>query len=205
MILRASDGLRGRWIDLDTGEEVRQVIWVDTDTGHHERYALGPDGRRYRNPAGDWVTLRCVGRLRFFPRDRRGREPIEGAPQCARCRSPLTLPGDDLCAVCRAADRPHLQARTNGKDRNLLRVERLTTPFFELRCQHYGCSRLASWAVADEVQVAYQRGRVGGRTAFFERGATVGRRFYCSHHYQPPRILDARGEVVEEVSNTGPR
>ena len=112
-----------------------------------------------------------------------------GAPVCARCRSPLTLPGDDLCPRCRAQDR--LQS-------NRFVVERLTTPLLDRRCE--SCSRLAIWSVADEVEVTPEV----NRRYLYERGMTVGRRYYCNRCYQPARLLDSKGEVVRDFRYAGP-
>jgi hypothetical protein len=58
----------------------------------------------------------------------------------------------------------------------------------------FGCSREATHAVGDEVVVSPQ---VKGNIAY-ERGSSVGRRFYCDWCYKPPRILDSKGEVMRE-------
>jgi hypothetical protein len=119
---------------------------------------------------------------------------VMGAPRCARCPSVLTLPGDDLCPTCRAAQRTQ---------RNPMKVERILNPLLDRKCER--CGRLAAWSVSDEVVVTPEPGesRIKGRTrkVLYDRGMTVGRRYYCSHHYRPPQLLDAKGEVVQEYDN----
>lgn len=81
----------------------------------------------------------------------------------------------------------------------LRRFRRVTGPLLTERCEHPGCTRLAGWAVTDEVPLAPVV-RNGRR---FARAAVVGRRCYCSWHYRGPRELDARGELVREDDEAG--
>ncbi len=206
MRLHASQGMRGTVIDMDTGQPVAKVIWLDLDRGELEAYKVGPTGECIMTNDTDnmpaYVTQRLKGRFKLIPRT----EPVSpvhgqpdpssprrrlsmGAPQCARCKSVLTLLGDDLCPACRALDR---------RQKNPMRIEKLSVPLFNCRCSYYGCSRPGEWAVADEIEVTPQR----VKRTLYERGATVGRRYYCSKHYVPPRILDSKGEIIEELDNT---
>lgn len=61
-------------------------------------------------------------------------------------------------------------------------------------CQRYGCNRLATWKVADEVLLPPVE--ADGRK--FETAETVGVRFYCEHHYKLPKLFDRRGELIGE-------
>lgn len=165
-------------IDLDTGREVKKVVRLNTDTGHI--VATAPDGSLYE----------AVGRFRFEERRQEQPKIVMGAPQCIKCGSSLTLPGDDLCPGCRARDR---------NQRNRMVVEKSCDPFSKHKCEL--CDRVAAYSVADEVETTPQVAKewMMRRTVLFSTGATVGRRWYCDFHFQPPRILDARGEVVEQV------
>jgi hypothetical protein len=194
MRLHATQGFRGRLIDLETGRAVPRVLWFDPEQGEIEAYAVDEQGRYRSDGNGNLLTYRARGRFIFLPGKPTGQGPKKtvhlGAPRCAKCRSPLTLLGDDLCAPCRALDR---------NQKNRMKVERMDEFLLRRPCDYRGCSRAASWSVADEVEVTpQQRGR-----ALYARGATVGRRFYCTFHYQPPRLLDARGEVVQVDEEAG--
>ena len=200
MRLYATQGVRGKVIDLDTGREVRKVIWLDLDCGELEAYQTDILGDEIKDVWGRKLTYRAKGRFSFIPWQGElfsrnvGTSPItptaQGAPYCSMCGSPLTLPGDDLCISCRTKQRVQ---RWRPK------VERLTTPLLDKKCCN--CSRLAVWSVADEVEASPQK--LGKR--LFERGATVGQRFYCSFCYKPPRLLDTKGEEIRELDTMGVR
>lgn len=193
--------------DLDENRVVPHVIWVDVEAGLIE--ACFPDsfGRPSRDRDGAINTFTARGR--FEVRQKQGPTPAkrplsespvsspkEGAPRCVRCPSTLTLPGDDLCVVCRAKDRGQ---------RNPMRVEKITDVLAPHKCNN--CMRQAVWQTADEVEVSPLVDTRKEVVAFgvtirrptFERGATVGRRYYCDFCYRPPRILDAKGEVIREL------
>jgi hypothetical protein len=204
MRLHAEQGFRGEVIDLDTGRTVPKVIWLDEELGELEAYQLGPGGEYCFDASGEnYVTIKLKGRFKYkyipanplllSPR----KSPVMGAPRCTKCSNPLTLPGDDLCPPCRAKER---------NQRHSMRAERITNPLERRRCSAYACGREANWSVSDEVEVTPEPGSIflGGsnrRTrVLFDRGMTVGRRYYCSFHYQSPRILDARGEVIETLN-----
>lgn len=68
-----------------------------------------------------------------------------------------------------------------------------------LPCSHYACTRTAEWAVSDEEPAAPQ---IVDRMAYTQ-ATIVNRRFFCAFHYKPPRLLDHKGEVVEEFAEAG--
>lgn len=199
MILHAEQGARGKLIDLDTNIEVSGVKSFDVDKGIIEAFVIAKDGSYVRDINGDWLTYTAKGRFKFIPRVDKEVKTIVGADRCVKCSPSLTLPGDDLCPVCRAKERGQ---------RHTMKVERLINPLLDRKCER--CSRLAEYAVGDEVTVTpvvtanhptnilLRRGR--GKVVYSRR-MTVGRHWYCSFHYQPPRLLDAKGEVIrnEEV------
>lgn len=233
MLRHARQGHRGVILDLDTNMRVPKVISFDEEKGELEAYQTMPNGEIAQDTQGNFLTYRAKGRFRFvsaeqvrrdgagshlaappviahlaklssMPRKAPGslKEPRRikmGAPACVKCRSPLTLPGEDLCAPCKAKDRGQ---------RHTMKVERLVNPLLDCPCSVRGCSRLATWSVGDEVDVTPvvgvhlfpdgQRHRV-----LYLRGATVGRRFYCQRHWQPPRLLDAKGEIIQEFEDGG--
>ncbi len=197
MRLYASQGARGRIIDLDTGKFVPKVIWLDLENGELEAYRIDGNGQPVSDGNGNLLTYYAKGRFRFetvrVRESKNGSVPISGAPKCVKCESVLTLPGDDLCPACRAKDRGQ---------RNRFVIERHLDPL-EVRPCDGRCGRLAVYAVSDEVTVTPESKVIdwqGRKTrALFDRGATVGRRFYCSFCFKPPRILDARGEVIQEL------
>jgi hypothetical protein len=202
MIARAGQA-RGRTYDLDTGREVKAVISLEVDpaTGRGELTAYKTDaqGRLLTDGQGNWITYRAVGRFHFEPLSQGdGSRMVMGAPRCARCGSPLTLRGDDLCAPCRAAERGQ---------RNRMRVERIAPADVLLARKCCQCSRQAVFGVVDEVTVSPYQGRrpltlpngVEIARPLFDRGACVGRRWYCERCFKPPRLLDARGEVIRDI------
>jgi hypothetical protein len=199
MLLHVQSGFRGTVIDLDTGKKVPKVIWLNTDTGELEAYQVNALGEEIPDLNGNFLTYRAKGRFRFIPREDKGRKGhlkiTMGAPRCALCPSPLTLPGDDLCVACRAKERGQ---------RNRMKVERIQNPLLDRKCCK--CSRLATWAVSDEVDVTPELGSKpsgvwGDRKGkvLYLRGAMVGRRYYCASCYTPPRLLDPRGEVIQDL------
>lgn len=199
MWLRAED-FTGTVTDLDTGERVRCVSAVDVEAGLIEVYKTAPNGKVLRDTAnGKPIVELGRGRFRADLRPRKRlpgkRAPKIGAPACSKCPSRMTLPGDDLCPVCRARE----QGRTVGV--KPLSVEDM----FRAKPCDNGCGREATWSVGDEVSATPELGMLGGRPTLFLRGATVARRWYCSWCYQPPRLLDAKGEVVEVRGEVGCR
>lgn len=198
MLLQASAGIRGTVYDLDTGRRVPKVIELNLERGYVKAWFVvrqddaHPERERVRrNAAGEPEWYEATGRFKFVPAERQApaARPVLGAPACATCRSPLTLPGDDLCPRCRAKERGQ---------RNRFLVERLTTPLLNRKCAE--CSRTAAWAVADEVAVTPEQ----TKSQLWERGMTVGRRYYCDSCYRPARLLDSKGEVIEELTYAGP-
>lgn len=195
MILNAADGIKGKVVDLDTGRVVRGVKLLNTDTGYLEAYHVDANGKPKRDAGGRLLpTYQAVGRFRFEPADG-NRMPVKlpvqlGADRCAKCGSSRTLLGDDLCPTCRAVERGQ---------KHRMRAEPLTNPLEDHSCHE--CTRRASWCVSDEVAVTPQAGKFASASALFERVQVVDRRWYCSWHFKPPRLLDARGEEIAEVGD----
>ncbi len=188
MILDSKTG-NGRVVDLDTGLTIRHIIRLNISEGYLEAYRTDSCGNVLKNAKGEKLFYAAKGRFQYIPNPPKAvKKVVVGAERCAKCSSPLTLPGDDLCVSCRAIERGQ---------RNKMSIERLTTPFLDTYCQ---CGKLAVYSVADEVEVSpqlYQR-------RFFGRGATVGRRYYCERHYQPAKLLDAKGEVIQDLETIRP-
>lgn len=202
MRLEAAKGFRGRVFDLDTGREIPKVLWVDTGSGEFAALQTGARGEPLVNAAGECLTYRGVGRLKVLQRQPDGttRTVRMGAPACAKCRSPLTLPGDDLCPLCRGADRQVKAFQPKHR--------RVTDPLALVKCDR--CDRPATWQVADEVEATPELASGlrpwGGRgRMLFARAQTVAQRFYCSWCWRPPRLLDARGEEVRSFDDVGVR
>lgn len=171
---------RGRLVDLDTSREVPGVRWYDARTGTVEFEDRG-------------TVYLARGRFRVLPPNGpSARKIVMGAEECALCRSPLVLQGDDLCPACRARERGQ---------RHRMVAERMPGPLLLIQCS--ACTRPAEWAVADEVEVTPQPGgpAFGWGRVLFARGNVVGRRWYCSRCYRPPRLVDARGEVIGDADD----
>jgi hypothetical protein len=169
--------------DLDTALEVPAWIWVDVECGAIEAFFVPA----HELPDGTYKTYTARGRFRYVPQRRSQIKVAMGAEFCELCGNPLTVLGSSLCVACNANDRGHKFP------------SRLRNPFTTHKCE--ACSRQAEWSVSDEVTVTPEVSTMNGlRGRFmFDRGTTTGRRYYCSWHYQPPRILDERGEVVEAI------
>jgi len=216
MLLTAQAGVRGTVYDLDTGKRVPKVMELNVEQGYVRAYHVVEQDDAHpereviqRDTLGEAEWYEASGRFRFVPAPLlvapcagrqdslsscSARKPdLLGALNCTRCKSPLTLPGDDLCPRCRAADRGQ---------RNRFVVERLTTPLLDRKCSC--CYRLAVWSVADEVEVSPQKGSGEEKEMLWERGMTVGRRYYCDGCYRPARLLDPKGEVMRELRYAGP-
>lgn len=191
--------VKARVFDLETGRNLKGVIWVDEEAGMAESYALDSSGCRVpvldKDGNQHWKTHILKGRFKliFGHQERPNFNRLISAPSCALCRSPLVLSGDELCPACKAKDR--------GKP---FKCEPCN-PLDQHRCEK--CSRAATWSVADEVEVSPQRalvskaGKIPNGVYLFRRRAVVGRKYYCASHFQGPRLLDHRGEVmaVEET------
>lgn len=61
------------------------------------------------------------------------------------------------------------------------------------------CSREAEYSVGDETPT--QPVSQGG--ILFATGRLTGRRHYCSRHYQAPRIVDEKGEIMQVWDDAG--
>src|SRR5262245_48041361 len=196
MKLHAAQGFRGLVIDRDTGNPVRKVLWVDLEAGLLEAYQVDGRGDIRKDAEGNLLTYTARGRFRWVPGEG-GRAPAAvlpaGAPACTRCQSPLTLPGDDLCVACRARD-----GRAGRLLEGLADLAPGLDPLAAHACAHPGCNRQGVYAVGDEVTASPVEALTLRGPFRFRRGACVGRRWYCPWHWRAPRLLDAKGEVVED-------
>ncbi len=180
--------------DLDEDRPVRKVIRVDADQGLVEAFKVDASGNILRYPDGQPIRYMARGRFRVDVTARpkpKKRSPLVGAAQCARCDSKMTLPGDDLCAFCRGKQ----QGRA-------MRVEPVTDPLADRPCDN-GCGRPATWSVSDETAITPVLGDYGSGKVWYSRGSLVARYWWCSWCYRPPRILDAKGEVIEVIEDAG--
>jgi hypothetical protein len=210
-LLDAERGARGIVVDLDTGRVVPRVIRFENDA----KTTLQPDGNllvegvmqavwcdNLGKPVfddGRARVYRARGRFKFIVARNADQAPtvLLGSPNCTKCGSPLTLAGDDLCPRCKATDRGQ---------RNRFSVKELQSPLLDMPCEFKGCREWAEVMVSDEVIVSPSevhrrldphRTHSRRKSLYYERGMTVARHHYCRRHYQPPRILDAKGEVVQ--------
>lgn len=73
------------------------------------------------------------------------------------------------------------------------------TPTFGRNCEHYGCIRLAEFAVGDEELIDPEE-KDGVK---YEKGKIIKRSYYCSWHYQPPKMFDHKGELISTWDEAG--
>lgn len=198
MRFEAAD-FEGIVFDLDEQRPVRRWVWVDTDAGVVEAIQEDADGRPVFGENGP-ITYFGKGRFdcRLRPRKQQcapgTSDSPDGPQRCGRCPSAMVLPGDDLCAVCRA--------RQQGRD---IRIEHIESVLAQRPCDNR-CGRPATWSVMDMTAVMPVAGwhrteQSKWQKALFKRSSMVGRRWYCQFCYQPPRILDAKGEVMTVLDN----
>src|ERR1019366_1239405 len=230
MLLHVDHGMKGTVLDLDTSKEVPKVISLDffacaptnvagqqvmDGVGTVEAYRTGADGKEVGEDSPDgwrWLTYTAKGRFRFVP----AKTPtppsklVMGAPTCGKCGSTLVLRGDELCPACRAVERGQ---------HHRMKAEKIDDPFAVVKCE--SCSRQATWTVSDEVETTAEitgvsstmvHGRMmlaadlaSKRRWAWDKAAVVDRRHYCDRCYQPPRVLDARGEVIQQLDDIGAR
>lgn len=191
-----------RVFDLDTKQYLKGVLWVDAEQGLVEAHHVDSNGKMVLTLDTDgvtaWKTDLLRGRFKLVPAraedepKKRDYSKLLGADKCGRCGSSMTLRGDELCLACKARDR--------GKPLDVKQCD----PFELHKCER--CSRDATWSVSDEVEVSAQRGKISGKrikagTYLFDRGMTVGRRYFCQWHYSGPRLLDHRGEVMATIED----
>ncbi len=77
------------------------------------------------------------------------------------------------------------------------RHEKLPVLLFNQECSKPGCGQLAEWKVSDEMELPPQL--LDGK--LYSRGRTIAIRHYCWKHYQAPRLVDGKGEVIKVVED----
>ncbi len=187
MILRASSGLRGIWVDMDTGKPIPKMLWGDPETGEFSALVVDGNGDTIRLQDGSEKFYIAKGRIKFVPRA--NARPLSLQPvRCLVTGNPIGTENRQCsCLVCKKT--PAIKQR----------FKQLQLPLFSDRCEEKGCQRFATWMVSDEIALPpFVKGH-----RKFERGKIVGRRYYCDRHFQPPRLLDAKGEVIQEFEEAG--
>jgi hypothetical protein len=176
MILDSSTGVRGILWNLDTGQPIPWVRWADVpatgeEIGTYEAFTMDPRVAKDQGRPLRSILVRRRARMRFQPT--------------------ANLP----------APEPPKAVTHGSKPRTVTRHQRLDVPLFNTRCDGPGkppcnkrtCQHTAIYSTADEVQL--EPAIIGRRR--FQRGKMVRRWYWCEWCYQAPRILDARGEVIE--------
>ncbi len=174
MIFKAADGIRGKLLDLDTGEVIPKVVWFNDQDGTFEAFKVDQRGEVLRGHDGGAVVWWGKGNLRFVQDAQPGKVL---AP-----RKPKSFPSEKA---------PRQKVRQKHR--------RLSVKLFNADCEHYACLRPAEYAVSDEMDLPPLV--AGGRR--WARAKTLKVHYFCAFHYQPPRILDGRGEVMSEWEEAG--
>ncbi len=182
MFLHVNDGIRGKLYDLDTGKQILKVIWADLDSGLLCAYQTDDNAKVKKDQQGNYLTYTAHARLRWVPL------PARQGPVVERCENTGKPAGEAPCP-CRAC-RKYLElpvGRVKKSHRKL--------PYWLLTdhpCEHYGCGKLAEWVVSDEVELPAQEDN--GR--FYGRAKTIAIHYWCSKHFQAPKVLDTGLEIV---------
>ncbi len=174
MIFRASAGIRGKLWDLDTGKVIPRVVWFDDATGTFEAYRVDGNG-----------DIRC--------------DPEDGAPLVWLGRGNLKFIQEPTATLVSTPRLPEGCWEQGQKVVTRVKHERLSVPLLDADCEHYACLLPAEYSVGDEIPMppVFSKGKWWGR------GRMVNVRYYCAKHYEPPRIVDARGEVVSVCEEAG--
>ena len=145
------------------------------------------NGRRI--PFARWANL-ATGEYEAFRADPSGRSILRdelGKPILVRGRCRLRFIPDP------AAKRSESVAYTMPCVESGMGLRRLAYAT-KRRCQHPGCVRPAEWVVADEAESPPVAGPDG---LLYRTAKLVGVRYFCSWHYEWPRLKRADGNVVD--------
>lgn len=171
-----TDGVRGLLVNMETGKPIRAAIWADLDTGEYEAFKVDEKGAIMRDNRR--VPLKYTGkaRLSFIPTQK------------------TSLTG--LMKQASSQPKPQSAPRSTGK----IKYEHIEDfVLLKIPCEHYGCIRIAEWLVSDEMETE----PVLKDKKLYPTAKTVDMHAYCSWHFQPPRIVDEKGEVVEVIEDAG--
>lgn len=173
MIIHSKDRVRGTLIDLTSKKVIPKAIWFDDETGEYEAFRLDPSGKIATE---NGVPLRYKGKskLRFVPSSNTNQKFMEKVA-------------------------PEKMQDTVNLGKRIVKREAILFPCAKMRCQHYGCDRIAAWSVSDEEH----RPPIVINGRCYEQAATLRERYYCSWHYVPPKLYDAKGELIEVDNEAG--
>jgi hypothetical protein len=176
MRITAQSGLRGKLIDLDTGEEVKKVIWFNLQEGSIHAYCVDKFGNLIKADNGDFKVYWARGKFKFIP------SPNTRLQTCS-VSGASTI--DCKCDSCRGRISKAVQ-----------KTVKINTPILSDRCQ---CGRLAEFSVSDEVSLAPVRS--GNR--YYVRAKCIGVFKYCSWCYKAPKLYDSKGELISTWEEAG--
>lgn len=125
MLLTAKSGIRGRWINLNTGKILRKVIWGNLSTGEFEAYRIDGNGEICRDEFGKPLSYKGKVRLHFTATANLGKKSVVAPTE---------------------PQKPITRLRTKRRI-----IRKLQVPLFNVFCDE--CSRLAAWLVSDEVDL----------------------------------------------------
>lgn len=181
MILKAADGLRGKFFRVDGGQEVRWVRWYDDVTEEWEAFRCDPEIAKERGIPLRSILYRGRCRLKFVPAS-----PIGTAKPKGRVAS--STPMDEI--------RREILKGGEVKVRPLVWMPGMKP----IECDEPRCHRPAGWAVAVERLVEPERGPDG---RLYERAVIIAAHAFCSWHYRNPVQISQRG--VEREIEVGVR
>ena len=175
MRLSAHDGLRGEWIDLDTGQKIRRVIWADPDTGEFEAWRFDEltCQRLYRvGMPESSLKVRGRKRLQFVP----------AAPEPAPVDLTPRNPQEQIAAICEIAP-------------DYVKDWKPIVPVPGIECDEPKCHRLAEYETGDDHEIEPEK-TPDGRLC--QRAVTVAVHRYCPWHFRPPLHTTLRGVTSEK-------
>lgn len=156
---------------IDSRSGVRGVL-VDLDTGQRIPFA-----RWCNTDTGEWEAFAPGPDGKQTKRVIRGRGRIHFVPGSGVKPRPNTP----------SASLSQQPAATATRQRILALSDR--------PCQAYGCSREATWKVADEQQLD----PVEADGKKYDAAKLIGVRYYCEWHYDWPRLYDKKLELIENT------
>lgn len=173
MRIDSHTGVRGKlYADLGKGlQYIPCVVWYDLEEKEFLAYRVGPLWKPFTPGAGKYIVR------------------VDGEKQTW---------GHKGCDMRFVADDVQSRIALNEMVRKAEPVKvvhraRITLPDPRRRCEGYACDRPVAWYTLEER--TEPPAVIGGQK--YDCASFVRTRYWCSFCYEPPLILDSKGEVVQ--------